>query len=304
MERLAAITGVVNPELRKREVAELLNSGTAEVTISRHLPPNLMSLRLQIVEGLLLNTWYCPARVMSNRIPGQGSSDRLIASSTLSMIRPDDSSVVPVRVVIKKVEQREMALREQRNLERIQEETNVRTIKPFAVINLPGDGAATYILTLLETGVFPLERLRFESFIPSQLKSFVAELAEFIAGLANAGVIHNDLRLRNVGYDCTQRLPLSRRRTEFLLFDLESVQFVDRDTLAAMHNRRLVPAVPQIMEYRRIADRFIGDAHDMLSELTRLLPGQDMRRMFVESFLSHLVFLNSVAITESDFHLL
>jgi len=279
------ITSLSDPAMRKRAVAELVDSGIVTFEPSAKLARSA-GFRDSVVHSLLLNAWTLPSRERGNRLPAKGSTSRLVGSFSLP-VTDLTRQFCEIDLVAKQVASCGAVLRELKNLDRIHQLTSLRALRPFGVIsisNLDGGEDTCWLITYLEKGVVPAERLAFEKYHPEQKKAFVNELAQFTARGANEWFVHGDLKLRNVGFDTTQGR-VSRNNSEFLYFDLESA-IIGLSGIQKRRTRFGGILIEAIIEKGRMANGMLADAADLAGDLIKRLPRAYVREEFARVYVS------------------
>lgn len=296
LEAFTDITSIKDHRSRANLTKELLNSGLVDVSLAACVPNGLEVPPNYIIESLLLNAWLRPRRAFGNRIQAMGriEKSRMVSSTTIEILMPD--SVASIKMVIKQAYSRQGAEEEQRNLVLAHTQTKVRAIFPFAVMSFcesPNVPLPHHlILTILERGVVPVERLDFPNFHPNERRGFVNELAEFTALLGNEGLSHNDLHLGNIARDVSQESS-SRGLSEFLLFDFESVKITDREIWQRMMTEQPKSTL-EAMEFHRIGSRYVADGSEIAQILLRLGFSAD----YVESEYAQIYLKNRLPISD------
>lgn len=271
-ERIGAIT-----DLGRNVELHIPTSTRRQLEISTNL----------LAQSLLLNTWLLPSNERGNLILAQGSYERNIVSSATIPITDSSGQIIrEINIVSKPSNNLDLGLKELQNLERLHLETSIRGVLPLAVLDIhSGDDQFVFVLSQLEKGIIPLEKLRIEDFWPRQQNKFLEELGEFVANMANQGVIHKDLWPKNIWYDLTQRIPFS---SHFGLFDLELSEIISRTSLLMLTNTESErPSTRELMECARISAGFLEDAADLAEQLMVHLPASVVREHFAVPYLKN-----------------
>jgi hypothetical protein len=285
-------TRLETPEERSTALAEILASGRVDIKLANTLTPTLKAESTHIAEGLLVSPWLRPDRRQRNQIPFQGTHSKPVEPTTIEY-RDDEGSLTRMRVVVKRSVSPRAAVVEQDSLERLLKETRIRSLLPLAVISFTEDSSfngrtSAWLITMLETGVIPLERIDYGRLPSNQLKELLNGLAVFTAELGNNGVSHSDFYPRNVGVDISQRKTRLSNRSDFVLFDPESANILDRETLDRMldvDNNDL--NMRERMRFFRIGREYLKDAVDMSEELKKTVDPEVVNREYAEVYVEH-----------------
>lgn len=229
-------TVLLTDEQKKEAVSWLLSEGGVKLILAPKYDKD--GRREQIIESLLLNGWFLPSLELANKIPLKATTGHHAASTSIPIeFDPNGSVRHKVDLVTKPMANPKKAEYEMGNLRKLSQ-NGIRAAQPFAVLSIEDKvGKQAYLLTLLERGVIPLQKIHFERFNPEyqhqQLRFFLRDLAGFLSQVHNEGIYHNDMHLGNIGYDLTQQ-----HKNEFVLFDLEGAHVLSdhvkrrRDNLA------------------------------------------------------------------------
>lgn len=253
---------------RRDTYQEAISAGAMRIEVPHSIAKRLHVDIDTLKACILTSPWRLPLIDFKNRIPLKGSSGKPVSSTSIQIERTDGSPFW-VDVVSKKTDSFEKACEELGNYERVGSMGQVKTLNPFAAIEVVlGKVPHSWVLTRLEKGVLPIERIEIANLIPGDQTTFLKELAAFSAAMANNGISHGDYIARNIGYDLSQ---LGRPSSpEFLLYDLESCRVTPRHIHLAMLDLEGKIPYEQAIEFNRVAFRYLDDIVDLFDSLSRL----------------------------------
>lgn len=282
------VTSLKIPSERDSAYRALLSDGSVELYIPDSISDDLRVDPYLLETSILLNAWLLPSPDRANRVLAQGSHHRRIISSATIPVTDLTGSQTgsEIMVVSKPTNNFELSKRELRAMDDLHKFTTVKGVLPFAalrVTDIYGD-EQDFVISRLQKGVLPLEKLRIESLLPRERREFLRSLGMFTAEKENQGIIHNDFALRNIWYDITQAN--GKNGFDFGLFDLEQSEIVSGELL--LNLRRALTerfSNEDLMEFHRIGMGFLDDAAYLTAELRELLPLSEVQEEFVASYL-------------------
>lgn len=263
-----------------------VSNNNPKVVLTDFLPPFLSYQEEKIIQSILENPWKKPSRKLSNRLVITGDSFRNINSASIPL-NLYDGKVYTVNVATKELPRFNTALKEQFNLEQVNKSTKIPTVRPFACLQLASEESQkdqNLLLTFLEKGVVPLQKIELKSLKEEQIIEILLDLGVLAAGIANNGVIHRDFRPRNIGIDLMQR-KYKGRRWGLILFDLESATVLDRITSAVLNSGDFNGDINTLMEYNKIEMETYEDIKDLVDELKNELPTDMIKKYLWQTYL-------------------
>ncbi|KKQ65989.1 MAG: hypothetical protein US86_C0007G0034 [Candidatus Daviesbacteria bacterium GW2011_GWA2_38_24] len=267
-----------NFQERRLFVNELLQNGVS-AKIASSAAKRLRMKRHDILDQVVGGPWKIVQPLSEQDIPVKGRSKGQVSATVI-----DFKGREGVSLVLKPALNFGKASNELDNLELITRLTGVRSVRPCAALGFQSpdkvDGYS-YVLTFTERGIVPLDKLNLKEYEPKRLNTFVTKLAEFVASWAEAGFIHGDAHLGNIGQDLTLTWIERGFDTRFMVFDLEDVRMLDKRVLEHMRNLDHRPRIEEEMQFVDLQERYIGDATTVLDCLRY---DQRLDEQYVEQF--------------------
>lgn len=256
----------LSPEERREALNWLLSPEGGGVSVRLRKPYDNPQIHDQLIENLLLNSWFIPDQALGNRIPLQAGSGHKVGSSTIPLTLTEDTPkridvvIKPFHVKYSKADQELTRLAEARN-------RGISAVEPFGVLEVSDQkGHDIYTITVLKKGIVPLQKIDFEHLTTgekfTQLKHFLTSLGRFVASMHNKGLVHQDLHLGNIAADLTQESP-----DEFVIFDLEKSTIMAHDKLGAKNKTSLAQSEETMRKFREFERLAIKDVVDLAAEI-------------------------------------